>query len=115
MEDELTDRQWAMIQPLIPKQTGPGKPRADDRETLDAVLYVLSTGCRWENQEDRLQPSLHDGLEEAEEVGGGRDVEEDGGRTRLEGILSWNRQDGRALDRQHHGTSQKGGEMVGFD
>lgn len=49
MEDELTDRQWATIQPLIPKQTGPGKPRANDRETLDAILYVLSTGCRWEN------------------------------------------------------------------
>lgn len=49
MEDELTDEQWATIQPLIPKQKGPGKPRADDRETLDAILYVLSTGCRWEN------------------------------------------------------------------
>jgi len=49
MEDKLTDEQWATIQPLIPKQTGPGKPRADDRETLDAILYVLSTGCRWEN------------------------------------------------------------------
>jgi transposase len=51
MEDKLTDEQWATIQPLIPKQTGPGKPRADDRETLDAILYVLSTGCRWENLE----------------------------------------------------------------
>jgi transposase len=51
MEDELTDDQWRTIEPLIPKQTGPGKPRADDRETLDAILYVLSTGCRWENLE----------------------------------------------------------------
>ncbi len=49
MEDELTDDQWQTIQPLIARQTGPGKPRADDRETLDAILYVLSTGCRWEN------------------------------------------------------------------
>ena len=49
MEDELTDEQWTTIQPLLPKQTGPGKPRADDRETLDAILYVTSTGCRWEN------------------------------------------------------------------
>ena len=48
-EDELTDRQWETIQQLIPRQTGPGKPRADDRETLDAILFVLSTGCRWEN------------------------------------------------------------------
>jgi len=47
MEDELTDDQWTWIQPFIDKQTGPGKPRADDRETLDAILYVTSTGCRW--------------------------------------------------------------------
>ncbi len=46
---ELTDRQWQTIQPLIPKQTGPGKPRADDRETLNAILYVMSTGCRWDD------------------------------------------------------------------
>jgi transposase len=51
MEDELTDDQWRTMEPLIPRQTGPGKPRADDRETLDAILYVLSTGCRWENLE----------------------------------------------------------------
>ncbi|MDG7016206.1 MAG: transposase [Nitrososphaerota archaeon] len=48
-EEELTDKQWAAIQPLIPKQTGPGKPRADDRETLDAMLWVASTGCRWDD------------------------------------------------------------------
>jgi transposase len=49
VEDELTERQWETIWPLIPKQTGPGKPRADDRETLYAILYVTSTGCRWDN------------------------------------------------------------------
>lgn len=46
---ELTDQQWKAIQPTIPKQTGRGKPRAEDRATLDAILYVLSTGCRWED------------------------------------------------------------------
>lgn len=24
-----------------------GRPRADDRRTLDAILFVLRTGCRW--------------------------------------------------------------------
>lgn len=46
---ELTDQQWEVIQPIIPRQTGRGKPRADDRATLNAILYVLSTGCRWED------------------------------------------------------------------
>lgn len=53
---ELTDRQWKVIQPIIPKQTGRGKPRADDRATLNAILYVLSTGCRWEDLQ-RIQYS----------------------------------------------------------
>ena len=45
---KLTDEQWKIIQPLLPKQTR-GRPRADDRETLDAILYVLRTGCRWDD------------------------------------------------------------------
>jgi len=46
---ELTDEQWNVIQPLIPEQMGRGRPRADDRATLNAILYVLSTGCRWDD------------------------------------------------------------------
>jgi len=45
---ELTDEQWAIIAPLIPKQKpGRGRPRADDRRTLNGILYVLKTGCAW--------------------------------------------------------------------
>lgn len=46
---ELTDRQWETMAPMIPKQRGAGKPRANDRATLNAILYVLTTGCRWED------------------------------------------------------------------
>lgn len=28
-------------------QLGEGRPRADDRKAIDAILYVLTTGCRW--------------------------------------------------------------------
>jgi transposase len=45
---DLTDAQWAVLAPLIPKQKpGRGRPRADDRRTLNGVLYVLKTGCTW--------------------------------------------------------------------
>lgn len=45
---ELTEEQWAVIQPLIPKQLpGPGRKRADDRRTLNGILFVLKTGCAW--------------------------------------------------------------------
>lgn len=45
---DLTDEQWAVIEPLIPKkQSNRGRPRADDRTTLNGILYVLKTGCAW--------------------------------------------------------------------
>lgn len=46
---QLTDRQWAVIASVIPeRRLGPGRPRADDRQTLNGILYVLKTGCAWE-------------------------------------------------------------------
>jgi transposase len=47
---DLNDEQWAVIEPLIPKQKpGAGRKRADDRKTLNGILYVLKTGCAWED------------------------------------------------------------------
>jgi tetratricopeptide (TPR) repeat protein len=44
----VTDAQWAQIQALLrPSRPGPGRPRADDRRTLEAILYVQRTGSRW--------------------------------------------------------------------
>jgi transposase len=45
----LTDRQWAFIQPLLPPPAHTGRPRADDRRTIDGILYILITGCRWQD------------------------------------------------------------------
>jgi transposase len=44
---ELTDEQWEFIRPLIPPPAKEGRPRADDRRTVNAIMYVLATGCRW--------------------------------------------------------------------
>src|SRR5262245_29452958 len=44
---DLTDAQWALIEPLIPVYPG-GRPRTTDpRDVVDAVLYILRTGCQW--------------------------------------------------------------------
>jgi transposase len=41
---------WPVIQPLIPKQQpGPGRKRADDRHTVNGILFVLKTGWTWED------------------------------------------------------------------
>jgi transposase len=45
----LTDRQWAVFRPLLPAPAHTGRPRADDRLTIEGILYVLITGCRWQD------------------------------------------------------------------
>jgi transposase len=45
----LTDRQWAFVEPLLPPPARTGRPRADDRRTIEGILYVLITGCRWKD------------------------------------------------------------------
>ncbi|WP_084474890.1 IS5 family transposase [Deinococcus pimensis] len=47
MSRRLTDAQWHFIRPLLPPPSRLGRPRADDRRTLDAILYVLRTGIAW--------------------------------------------------------------------
>src|SRR5262249_57974052 len=44
---DLTDQQWALVEPLIPVYPG-GRPRKTSmRDVLDAILYLLRTGCQW--------------------------------------------------------------------
>lgn len=45
---DLTPKQFMLIAPLlISRRSRTGRPRADRKDVLDGVLYVLSTGCRW--------------------------------------------------------------------
>lgn len=45
---DLTDAQWASIAPMIPDAAPGGRPRkADKREIVEAILYVLRAGCAW--------------------------------------------------------------------
>lgn len=52
----LSDEQWALIEPLLPEPKSgpgqPGRPVVDRRRLLDAILYVVKTGCQW-----RMLPS----------------------------------------------------------
>src|SRR5215470_4022136 len=45
---DLTDHEWAYVEPLIPPaKPGGGKRRTDMRAVMDGVMYILSTGCQW--------------------------------------------------------------------
>jgi len=50
---DLTDAQWAALEPHLPAARAGGRPRRTDlRAVVDAILYLLRTGCQW-----RLIPS----------------------------------------------------------
>jgi len=52
----LNKTQWSKIQPHLSGRAATGRPPADDKRTLEAILFVLTTGCRW-----RDLPSEYDG------------------------------------------------------
>lgn len=45
---DLTDAEWAILEPLIPPPKSGGRPAQHSRrELVDAMSYVLRTGCAW--------------------------------------------------------------------
>jgi transposase len=52
---DLTDAEWALIEPLIPPAKRGGR-NVDVREVLNGLLYVLSTGCQWRAVPKDLPP-----------------------------------------------------------
>ena len=47
----LSDEQWDELAPLIPRR---GRPGADDRRFVNAVLFVAKTGIPWRDLPERL-------------------------------------------------------------
>ncbi len=46
-ETDLTDQQFALIEPFLPRPKRTGRPPADLREVVNAILYLVRTGCQW--------------------------------------------------------------------
>lgn len=57
---DLTDEQWALLEPLLPKiprrADGKGRPRRDAREVMNGIMWVLRTGAPWEDLPKRYPP-----------------------------------------------------------
>ena len=54
---DLTDAEWALVEPLLPPARRGGRPReVNMREVLNAVFYLLSTGCQWDALPKDLPP-----------------------------------------------------------
>jgi putative transposase len=47
---DLSDQQWALIERMLPPAKPGGRPRtADMRQVVNAILYLVKTGCQWRN------------------------------------------------------------------
>jgi transposase len=42
---DLNDAQWEFIKPLLPPPAETGRPRVDQREIINGILYLLTSGC----------------------------------------------------------------------
>ena len=63
---DMTDEEWALAAPLIPPAKRGGRRReVDVREVLNAIFYILWTGCQWKALPKDLPPksTVHDYLD----------------------------------------------------
>ena len=54
MRFDLTDEEWALLEPLLPTQRK--SVRVDDRRVMSAIIYVLRTGIPWRDLRERYGP-----------------------------------------------------------
>ncbi|WUV39004.1 IS5 family transposase [Streptomyces sp. NBC_01483] len=98
---DLTDEQWALVEPLLPAaRVGPKGGRREKhprRRIVDAIFYVVRTGCAWRQlpkdfapwptvywyftwwHDDGTVERLHDALRDRVRVADGRSVEPSAG------------------------------------
>jgi len=58
---DLTEAQWAILEPLLPKprlrRDRRGRPWRDPRDVLNGILWILRTGAPWKDLPDRYPSS----------------------------------------------------------
>ncbi|WP_353045535.1 IS5 family transposase [Mesorhizobium sp. M1365] len=59
---DVTDEEWEQTTPLIPKPGRRGRPReVDFREVVNAVRYLVGSGCGWRTASERARGQSHGG------------------------------------------------------
>lgn len=52
----LTDREWEIIEPLLPQKQKTRPPNWTKRQILDGIFYQLKNGCNWSDLPRDLPP-----------------------------------------------------------
>ena len=54
---ELTDEQWDLIEPILPKRTATtGRKPRNSRQMLNGIFWILRTGAPWRDLPERFGP-----------------------------------------------------------
>ena len=53
---ELSDEEWALLEPLLPAQQTGGSPFRDHRTVLNGILFRVRTGIQWRDLPERYGP-----------------------------------------------------------
>lgn len=53
---DLSEAQWERLSGLLPAPKARGRPRRDDREVLNGILWILRTGAPWKDMPGRYPP-----------------------------------------------------------
>jgi len=53
---ELTDEEWALVEPLLPSRASTGRSRRDDRQVINGMFVILRTGAPWRDLPRKYGP-----------------------------------------------------------
>jgi transposase len=54
---ELTDEQWVLVEPQVPRSKArTGRPASDRRQMLNGIFWILGTGAPWRDLPERFGP-----------------------------------------------------------
>ncbi|MGW7695444.1 transposase [Streptomyces asiaticus] len=53
---DLTDDEWAVLEPLLPKSNNRCGRWRDHRQVINGIVHRLSTGCQWRKLPERFGP-----------------------------------------------------------